>query len=128
MKTVNRIGVYMDHSIAHIIELPADSADVKKLESHTIHRDEEHSIHQGDKMMHNKEKETESKFFKTLSEIIIKYKEVVLFGPTEAKTELYNILRADNHFADIKIDIQTTDKMTEGEVKTFVKDYFSIIY
>lgn len=49
---------------------------------------------------------------------------VVLFGPTDAKVALYNILKADHRFAKIKIEIKPADKMTENQQDTFVKIYF----
>ena len=53
------------------------------------------------------------------------YDEVILFGPTDAKVELFNILKADQHFDKIKIDIKQADKMTENQQHAFVKDHFS---
>jgi hypothetical protein len=50
---------------------------------------------------------------------------VILFGPTDAKVELLNILRQDHHFANIKIETQQTDKMTEFQQHAFIKEYFS---
>jgi hypothetical protein len=50
--------------------------------------------------------------------------EVLLFGPTDAKTELLHILRADHHFDNIEIEVMPADKMTETQQQAFVKDYF----
>jgi hypothetical protein len=49
---------------------------------------------------------------------------VLLFGPTNAKTELQNYLNKDLHFKDIPIDIEAADKMTENEQVAFVKKHF----
>jgi hypothetical protein len=50
--------------------------------------------------------------------------EVILFGPTEAKSELLNIVR-DNHLFDhIRIEVKPADKMTEIQRNTFVKEYY----
>ena len=51
--------------------------------------------------------------------------EVILFGPTEAKNELLNLLRENHLFDKIKIEVKTADKMTEIERNTFVKEYFN---
>jgi hypothetical protein len=53
-----------------------------------------------------------------------KYEEVILFGPTNAKVELMNILKEDQHFNKIKIDVKSTDRMTDNQQVAFVKDYF----
>jgi hypothetical protein len=49
----------------------------------------------------------------------------LLFGPTDAKVELLNILKADLSFSKIKIETMQSDKMTENQEHAFVKDYFS---
>jgi len=57
--------------------------------------------------------------------VIKNYDEVLLFGPSEAKAELYNILKAEHQFTKIKIEIKQTDKLTENQQHAFVRDYFS---
>ena len=75
--------------------------------------------------MHNKEQHLNLEYYKKLGEIIRKYEEVVLFGPTSAKVELYNMLQADHLFSKVKIEVQQADKMTENQQHAFVKNYFS---
>ena len=75
--------------------------------------------------MHNKEQHEQADYYKKLSEVIKNYDDVILFGPTEAKTELYNVLRADHLFEKIKIKTQQTDKLTENQQHAFVRNYFS---
>ena len=72
-----------------------------------------------------KEQHEQAAYYKQLSAIIKNYDPVLLFGPTEAKTELLNILRADHHFEKIKIEVKQTDKMTDNQQHAFVKEYFS---
>ncbi|MDM8159585.1 hypothetical protein QUH73_07160 [Labilibaculum sp. K2S] len=54
----------------------------------------------------------------------MEYSEVLLFGPTNAKTELYNLLKEDSHFNNIKINVETTDNLTENQMYEFVKEHF----
>lgn len=75
--------------------------------------------------MHNKEHRQQSKYYGELAKIIKNYEGVVLFSPTDAKIELLNVLKADSHFLNTKIDIEQTDKMTENQQHTFVKGHFS---
>ncbi len=56
--------------------------------------------------MHNKEQQQQSEYYKTLGETIKNYDDVLLFGPTNAKVELLNILKADISFS-IKLKIET---------------------
>ena len=48
----------------------------------------------------------------------------MLFGPTNAKTELLNLLKADHHFDKINIETKQADKMTENQQHAFVREYF----
>jgi hypothetical protein len=47
-----------------------------------------------------------------------------LFGPTDAKNELLNMVKTDHLFNEIKIEVENSDKMTESQMHTFVRDYF----
>ena len=40
---------------------------------------------------------------------------------------LHNYLNRDLHFKDIKIDIESADKMTDNEKHAFVNNHFKII-
>jgi len=46
------------------------------------------------------------------------YEEVLLFGPTNAKNELFNLLKDDRHFEKIKIEVKSGDKMTDLVIHT----------
>ena len=54
-------------------------------------------------------------YYKEISDEILIFNHVLLFGPTNAKVELQNYLNKDLHFKDIKIDIEPADKMTDNE-------------
>ena len=70
--------------------------------------------------MHNKRQQMHEK----IGGEILKYNHILLFGPTNAKVELHNYLNKDMHFKDIKIDIESADKMTDNEKDAFVKNHF----
>ncbi|MEO7043710.1 MAG: hypothetical protein ABI091_00280, partial [Ferruginibacter sp.] len=72
-----------------------------------------------------KEQQQESEYYKVLGESIKNYDQVLLFGPTNAKIELSNILEDDLSFSKIKIEIRQADKMTENQEHAFVREYFS---
>ena len=74
--------------------------------------------------MHNKEQLLNVAYNKELGNVILNYDHVLLFGPTNAKSELHNFLNKDLHFKDIQIDVKTTDKMTDNEKQAFVSNHF----
>ena len=75
--------------------------------------------------MHNKEQHMTDSFYKEIADKILKYDNVLLFGPTNAKKELHNFLNKDLHFKDINIDIESADKMTDNEKEAFVENHFN---
>lgn len=115
----------MDHSSAHLMEFTTDPIETKTIASKFTHEEKEHSLDKSEHLMHNKEQHQQSEYYKKLGEAIKNYEEVILFGPTDAKVELFNILRADHRFEKTKIEIKQTDKMTENQQHAFVREHFS---
>jgi hypothetical protein len=125
MKTTKNLGIWMDHSSASIMDYSSDPIETVTVLSKFTHEVKKDSLVKGEKIMHNKEQHEQSEYYKKLGETIKNYDDVILFGPTDAKVELLNVLRADNRFAKIKIAIAQKDKMSENQQHTFVKEYFS---
>lgn len=123
MKTPKKLGIWMDHSTAHIIEFKNNAIVSNTIESLSV-QGEKQNFGKDESLKHNTEQDQLSEFFKRLSAIIKDYSEVIIFGPTNAKTELYNLLKEDRHFNSIKIDIETTDNLTENQMHAFVKEHF----
>jgi hypothetical protein len=125
MKSKKQLGIWMDHSSANLIEINDNPDDSQSIVAQVGEQDE--ALNQRDEtMIQNKEQNELSGFFNRLSEIIINYDEVLLFGPTTAKTELVNVLKSDHHFDDIRIEVKPADKMTENQQQAFVKEHFNI--
>lgn len=121
--TTKNIGVWMDHSTANFITINS------KKENHSITSDfnfqmKEEALSRSENLMHNKENQMQEGYYKELGEEIVKYDHVLLFGPTNAKTELYNYLNKDLHFKDIQIDVEPAEQMTDNEKSAFVRDHF----
>jgi hypothetical protein len=64
------------------------------------------------------------KYYKKISEVIIDYKKVILFGTSTAKIELFDSLAEDEQFIKIKFEIQNTDIMTRDQKNSFVMNMF----
>lgn len=115
----------MDHANAHLIAFTTDPIETTVITSPFTHQAKEESLGRSENLMHNKEQQQQSGYYKKLGEVIRNYDAVLLFGPTDAKSELYNLLKEDHRFADIKIEVAQADKMTEPQEHAFVKAYFS---
>jgi stalled ribosome rescue protein Dom34 len=123
--TVKKLGIWMDHSMANLMEFTTDPILTKTIHSDTSQHGKSSDFGKNENLMHNKEQHQQSEYFKKLGEAIKNYDEVILFGPTTAKAQLLNLLAEDQHFAKIKIEVKQTDKMTENQQHSFIKEYFT---
>ncbi len=125
MVKASRLGIWMDHSIARLMEFTTDPVATITIESAFTHEEKQHTLNKGQKTAHHKEQHLQSEYYKRIGDAIKKYKEVILFGPTTAKVELFNFLKKDHHFDKIKIETDQADKMTENQQHAFIRDYFA---
>jgi hypothetical protein len=123
METQKCLGIWMDHANAYLINWNTNKTST--IQSNFTFEIQEEAIHRSEKLMHNKEQQMDEAYYKELSENILKFDHVLLFGPTNAKLELSNFLKKDLHFKDIKIDIEAADKMSDNEKLAFVKAHFN---
>jgi hypothetical protein len=124
MKIIKRLGIWMDHSNAFLMELKNDTILTNCVVSELSDHESEFNFYKGEKLIHKKQQHLQLSYYKKLGDIIKKYQEVVLFGPTDAKNELLNLLKTDHLFEDIKIELINSDKMVESQMQTFVREYF----
>ena len=124
MRTSKLAGIYMDHATATILEFVPESNESKSVASEFTHEVKEETIRKSESLMHHKEQHEEAAYYKIIGEAIKNYDEALLFGPTEAKNEMYNTIKNDQQFKKIKLHLKQTDKLTENQQHAFVKDFF----
>jgi hypothetical protein len=124
MKTKRILGIWMDHSVAQLSEYSNGNFMTETIESKPkslvneedlYYKDESHEL--------NKEQSQLAAYYKKLSDSILNYEEVLLFGPTDAKSELVNTIKDNHLFEKIKIVVKPADKMTEIEQHEFLKEF-----
>jgi stalled ribosome rescue protein Dom34 len=125
MKTNKCLGIWMDYSKAHLMQLLPGDIHTQIIESNFTHEEKASSIEKSEKHMHNKEEGEHLKYFKKIQKEIEKYDDVLLFGPTDAKEELNKLLHEDHINTRVRIEIKTTDKMTENQLHAFVRKHFN---
>jgi hypothetical protein len=125
MTTAKYLGIWMDHSNAHLIEFSKEAMETKTISSKFNREEKESSLGKSEHVMHNKEQHQQTEYYKKLGEAIMNYEEVILFGPTEAKSELSNAMLRDHRFSKIRIETKPADKMTEPQQHAFVREYYT---
>ena len=126
MTTTKNIGIWMDHSVAHLMELKNDEVTTNNITSSFTHQEKEHSLSKNENLMHNKEQHLQADYYNKIKDVAKNYDRIMLFGPTTAKNELLNIMKADHHFENKKIESIQADKMTENQLHAFVKNHFQL--
>jgi hypothetical protein len=124
MKQKKCLGIWLDHSHAHLIDYNRLSTETD-INSDFTHQVKEETLHRSEQIMHNKEQHEQREYFITIANKILEYDEVVLFGPTNAKLQLFTLLRDDHRFANIRIETRPGEKMTHFEEHEFVRNFFS---
>ncbi len=125
MKKTKNLGIWMDHSSAILMSLTNDTIVTNSIVSEFTHQDKVDGLNKSENLMHNKEQHQQSGYYKKIAQAIREYQEVVLFGPTDAKNQLFNLLKDDHLFENIHIEVKDTDKMTETQMHDFVRGYFN---
>jgi hypothetical protein len=121
---VIQLGIWMDHSMAHLIEYSANEHSHQHIKSDIESSDKSNDVYKGENHLHNKEHQLMESFYKKIADKILNFNHVLLFGPTDAKVELHNMLKKDTHFNSIYIVVESAGKMTENEKTAYVKNYF----
>jgi hypothetical protein len=122
MKNSKQMGIYMDHTNALLMELTDETIVKHSIASESSQQEDGQSKISHGKPLINKEQRVS--YYKKLSDSIRNYQEVVLFGPTDAKNELLNLLKTDFLFKNIKIEAKNSDKMSENQMHVFLREYF----
>ena len=124
MKPAKKIGIWMDYSVAHLMGFITEAMYIETIELKLTQQSKENILFKGEEIIYDKDLLCKQEFYKNISEVILNYNEVILFGPTSAKTELFENLSDDDRFENINFIIMQTDKMNNSQRLTFVNDYF----
>ncbi|MGL2967027.1 hypothetical protein [Flavobacterium sp. XGLA_31] len=127
MKATKRLGVWLDHSVARLMEYSVENHQVKTLESDIKGLDHQEGVQHSESLLHHKENQNIKAFYKDIIAVLQNYDEIVLFGPTSAKTELYNLIREDHKYDHLKIETKPADKMSPAEEHAFVVHHFKTV-
>ena len=124
MKTAKKLGIWLDHASAHLMEFTPGPLSTKTIASKFTPAVRELIMRKGEDHMHSKEQALQSDYYHQLGDVIKEYSDVVIFGPTDAKVELYNSLLKNQQLKHITIKMQPAEKMTEKQQHAYVKNYF----
>ena len=116
----------MDHAEAHIIPYSAQKKDwptIRREQPNNVGR----SANKGEKRISNKKNNCQQEFYDRILNAIAEYPQILLFGPTNAKQELYNLIRKSPQYDKLKITVENSGQMTGNEMFAYVKEHFKPI-
>ncbi|MEZ7498576.1 hypothetical protein QO200_07465 [Flavobacterium sp. Arc3] len=125
MKRVKKLGVWMDHSIAYLMEFTNNPFEIKTIESQFIEGKNELILSQKTDLSINTDQHLLYAYYNKIGEAIKNYKQIVLFGPADAKVELFDVLSEDHRFMKMKVEIKETEKMSVNQQHAFINKYFA---
>jgi hypothetical protein len=97
-----KLGIWMDHDHAHLVEFNQESLETKTIPSHFENESKENHVTNGEHHELARHAQHRAEYFKALGQVIKNYPEVLLFGPTTAKSKLFNTLFGDQQFSRIR--------------------------
>jgi hypothetical protein len=131
----NLTGVWLDGSVAVVVQLQGKEQHVKE-----IHSDIENRVHhwsEGDQgtfmgMHHiNQEKKFEERkkhqldsYLKEVIELIKNDDEYYIFGPAEAKLRLKSMIEDNKQLSSRLRTVEAADHMTHNQIVAKVKDFY----
>lgn len=125
MNSTKKIGIWMDYNKAHIMEFSERPHEIAIIESKFETKLHSKGKLKGDKYLHFIAKQCKEDYFDKIAKIILNYKKVLLFGPTNAKIELFNMLCEDQRFFKIKIYFKETGRLTLNQRNRFIRQHFT---
>jgi stalled ribosome rescue protein Dom34 len=128
----NYYGIWIDHREAFIVK----ASKMGEMEVKHVSSEVEAHNHGGESQEHltlaNQRSNSEHRHneMKAFSRDILSHltdaDEIVIFGPGQAKHDLKHELEAHKALAEKLKSLETTDALTEAQLKAFVRDYFKL--
>ena len=123
----DNVGIWIDHKRAVIVFAAPGGTTTKTLhsevEAHPRFSGEQAG---GEKNYEERHGQQLDQYYDTVIDQLAEPDRVLIFGPGEAKLELKHRLGRSKAHAGRRIDIETTDKLTDPQIVAKVREYFDI--
>ncbi|WP_333809246.1 hypothetical protein [Flavobacterium sp.] len=123
MKESKKVAVYVDYSLANIIEYIHTASMLKTIESGSMSDEMRKKIQRGETY---KLSIKQHEYYKELKNCLLHYECILLFGPTNAKIQFSNILKKNNKDLINKVILKNSEELSHDEQLEFVNEFFYI--
>ena len=94
MTTTKNMGIWMDHSVAHLMELKNDEVTTNNITSNFTHQEKEHSLSKNENLMHNKEQHLQADYYNKIKDATKDYDRIMFNNSFFAVVGPNNIMRS----------------------------------
>ncbi len=136
MKMKEYAGIWIDHEKAFIVSIAGDQITINNIVSNVdghirlsggSRTSTPYGPQEGPSEGRREERRRQKlhQYYKEIIRIISEAEGFFIFGPGEAKTELIKEMNKSKDLSSRIVGIDTTDKMTERQIKAKVRKYFA---
>ena len=122
MGKTNQLGIWMDHSVAYLMEFTTKPFEIQTIVSEFTLEEKTYNFFKKKSPISNIQKKYS--FYNRIAKEIINCQEIILFGPSDAKNDFFDLLSEDERFYKLKVEIKETDKMNVNQQHAFINEYF----
>jgi stalled ribosome rescue protein Dom34 len=133
-----KLGIWIDQSRASLISVSEQGTSLRTIQSHIESRERipgegkdygkiGHQYIDYEKKKINRKTLQKNEFLKDILNEIKEVEELVVFGPAEMKTELRKAIEKDRFLSPRLKAVENAGKMTDNQLKAWVKDYFKTV-
>lgn len=122
MKKTNQLGIWMDHSVAYLMEFTTKPFEIQTIVCEFTMEEKKRNPFKKTKPISNIKKKYN--YYNRIGNAILNYDKIILFGPSVAKIDFFDLLSEDDRFYKLKIEIKETDKMNVYQQHAFINEYF----
>lgn len=116
-------GVWLDSEKAMIIAHSSDDQSSYTIQN-KIKSNDTHSG--GSEHTMNNARQTDSlKYFKSVSNLLLNYDEILVFGPGKSQEQFQHHLKQDPQFKSKQISIDSAEHLTDPQMIAKVRDFFA---
>ncbi|MFL0684240.1 MAG: hypothetical protein ACK4SF_20120 [Algoriphagus aquaeductus] len=139
MENYKQIGVWIDHSKAHLIGFKSGQAklletvdspyeSIKRIDGEgkdmtRFSPNPEHASNNEHKK-HNTTQNEINEYLRMMEHRLQPFEDILLFGPGTMKEKLKNRLKENKSFDGKWLSVESSDKLTDNQLLAFVRDFY----
>ena len=124
--TTTKISVWMDYSVAYLIEFPSVPFEIKTIESNFSEEQKTKNAQQKEGSWKKKINDEKTIYYKKIINAIANFDEVLLYGSNNSINKLVKLVSLDGRCIKNTLILKQAGKMSSGQQKrAFVKGYFA---